>query len=532
MTKNRGLSPIASYIYAGSQDGSDSIEDRDMQGSIRYAGSTLSGGTRPKDDKSFKWTNDQGVTYTTSGDPDKAPVTLTITNGSGKLTVKKFVNGDLGIQLRDKDKENDPFQKPNVDRPTDGVDPGNQNYKNAKTWRVINDPLVIDLDGNGARAVPLAQGSYFDFDGDGLKTRSGWVAPGDALLVRDRNGNGRIDTQLELYGDQTLAPNGSLANNGFAALAFEDANHDGRVDAQDAVWTDLRLWQDANRDGISQADELSRPEDHGIVAFGTAGTDTYQWFGGSTQKRRSGSYTKADGTTGEIGEMQFEVSTVDTRPANATPIDSDTVAGLPELRGSGKVASLWQAMSANTAQAQTLKERLSQFAQAGTRNAQLALLDQVLLAWADTSGMARTMDDRANGYAVEYLAIGREPRERHLIPGASTVGAGTTAGRLRNADDPRIDAAWRAKIAEVNRVLHVTEAFNGEYFHQAPGAGGDKVGPPVISVSYFLKARKVCLPAANRSTGAKEDSGLESRRWRHCDSRNEVANDPLWRYAA
>ena len=36
-----------------------------------------------------------------------------------------------------------------------------------------------------------------------------------------------------------------------------------------------------------------------------------------------------------------------------------------------------------------------------------------------------------------------------------------------------IDAAYRAKIAEVNRVLHVTEAFNGEYFHQAPGAGGE-----------------------------------------------------------
>jgi Ca2+-binding RTX toxin-like protein len=461
------------YIYAGAADGSDTIEDRDMQGSIRYAGSTLSGGTRPKDDKSFKWTNDQGVTYTTTADPDKGATTLTITNGSGRLTVKKFVNGDLGIKLRDKDKENDPFQKPDIDRPTDSIDPGNQNYKRGKAWWMPRDPLVIDLDGNGARAVPLAQGSYFDFDGDAIRTRSGWVAQGDALLVRDRNGNGRIDTQTELYGDQTLTPNGNLARSGFAALAAEDGNRDGRIDTQDAAWNDIRLWRDANRDGISQANELSRPEDHGIVAFGTSGTNKSDWFGGDTWKVRTGSYTRADGSTGEIGEMQFEVSAVDTRPAQATPVNTEHVAGLPELRGSGKVQSLWQAISTNTTAAQALKTSLTQFAQAGTRAEQQALLDQVLAAWADTSGMAKTMDDRANGYAVEYLYIGREPRERHLIPNASTVGAGTTAGRLRNADDPRIDAAYRAKIAEVNRVLHVTEAFNGEYFHQAPGAGGE-----------------------------------------------------------
>ena len=461
------------YIYAGSQDGSDTIEDRDMQGSIRYAGSTLSGGTRPKGDKGFKWTSDSGVTYTTTADPNSAPTTLTITNGSGKLTVKKFVNGDLGIQLKDKDKENEPFEKPNVERPTDGVDPGNDNFKRGKNWWMPRDPLVVDLDGNGARAVPLGQGSYFDFDGDGIRSRSGWVAPGDALLVRDRNGNGRIDNQTELYGDQTLDAAGNLARSGFAALAADDANHDGKVDAQDAAWNDIRLWRDANRDGLSQAAELLRPDELGIASFGTTGTNKYDWFGGTTQKLRSGSYTRTDGSRGEIGEMQFELSAVDTRPAAATPVNSEQVAGLPELRGSGKVASLWQAMSTDTAAARALESALSQFAQAGTRAGQRALLDQVLVAWADTSGMAKTLDDRANGFAVEYLVIGRESRDRHLVPNASTVGAVTTAGRLRNADDPRIDAAYRARIAEVNRVLHVTEAFNGEYFHQAPGAGGE-----------------------------------------------------------
>ncbi|KAF0162803.1 MAG: Hemolysin-type calcium-binding region [Rhodocyclaceae bacterium] len=466
------------YLYAGASDGYDSIEDRaegkQQLGNIRYAGATLSGGTRPKDDTNYQWKNDDGVTYSTSGDPDKGETTLTISNGNGRLTVKKFINGDLGIQLKDKDKEDEPFVPPDIERSVEAIDPGNRDYKRAKTWSAPRDPLVIDLDGNGARATPTWAGTYFDYDGDGTQTRSGWVAQNDALLVRDRNGNGSIDTQSELYGDQTLNPNGTLARSGFAALAGEDGNHDGRIDAQDAAWNELKLWQDRNNDGQTQADELSTPAQHDIVAFNTAATNHYVGFGGSTNQLRSGTYTKADGSTGAIGEMQFEQNPVDTRPAQPVTVDTPTLAALPNLKGSGKVQSLWQAMSLGTQEAQALADVVGRFDAATTRAEQLTLLDEVLTAWADTSGMTKTLDERANGYAVEYLGLGTDQRSRHAV--TPTTAGTPTNGRVRNVDDPHLDAAYRAKIAEFTRVMHVAEAFNGEYFYNAPGAASDTRG--------------------------------------------------------
>ena len=60
----------------------------------------------------------------------------------------------------------------------------------------------------------------------------------------------------ELFGDNTLLPNGSLAANGFAAIAQYDLDGNGKIDSADAAYSQLRVWQDSNQDGISQAGEL------------------------------------------------------------------------------------------------------------------------------------------------------------------------------------------------------------------------------------------------------------------------------------
>jgi hypothetical protein len=56
------------------------------------------------------------------------------------------------------------------------------------------DPLVLDLDGNG---LPLtgreSSGVVFDINNNQFATPMGWVDTNDGILVRDLNGNGRID---------------------------------------------------------------------------------------------------------------------------------------------------------------------------------------------------------------------------------------------------------------------------------------------------------------------------------------------------
>jgi hypothetical protein len=113
-------------------------------------------------------------------------------------------------------------------------------------WR---DPLSLDLDGDGIELVSLANSTtYFDLDGNGFAERTGWVSSDDGILVRDGNRNGNVDSVAELFGSAT--------QDGFAVLETFDDNHDGKIDAADAVFADLKVWRDLNQNGVSEAGEL------------------------------------------------------------------------------------------------------------------------------------------------------------------------------------------------------------------------------------------------------------------------------------
>ena len=90
-----------------------------------------------------------------------------------------------------------------------------QLYSTAETTR---SPLIVDLDGDGVETTNIANGVYFDHDGNGFAEKSAWVGKDDGLLVRDINGNGQIDNGTELFGNNSVLSNGQKATNGFEAL--------------------------------------------------------------------------------------------------------------------------------------------------------------------------------------------------------------------------------------------------------------------------------------------------------------------------
>lgn len=327
----------------------DVIRDEDGRGSVLLDGRRLTGGTRSEDDPENTYYGG-GNTYVLDG------TTLTINGG---LVIHDFTNGDLQIILEEEEEEEEEDESPDM---------GEAESRTS--------PIVLDLDGDGIETLQLGA-SYFDLDGDGLSERSGWVSPDDGLLVHDRDGDGRISSGAELFGNNTPLANGQLAANGFEALAEYDNNGDGVIDAQDASYASLQVWRDLNGNGLSDVGELQSLAEAGVASINVGYTASNHVDAHGHEHRQVATIVLADGTASTAADVWFRVDTARRTNSGTIALTPDVLL-LPNAKGFGKVHDLQQAMVLDPA----LKDLLAAYIAAADGAARDAALDDLIYRWA------------------------------------------------------------------------------------------------------------------------------------------------------
>ncbi len=188
------------------------------------------------------------------------------------------------------------------------------------------DPLILDLDGDGIETTRLGDRlAFFDYDGDETAELTGFVGGNDGLLAIDKNGDGQINNLSEVFGNRGIS--------GFEELAQLDENNDGVVDANDSQFSSLRVFKDTNENGKTDEGELLTLEEAGVASLSTGFTEVNEDNNGNLIKER-GSFTRTDGTTAELADVEFQVNSLFTIYTGDT-VASEEALALPSLIASG-----------------------------------------------------------------------------------------------------------------------------------------------------------------------------------------------------
>lgn len=198
----------------------------------------------------------------------------------------------------------------------------NGRYVDSYTPLKDKNPVLIDINNDGhidLRPINLessAEGSntpLFDWDGDGLADPTAWIGPQDGFLAIDLGADGSAGPDGVINQAKELAftlwpteEQGSTNSDLEALRLVFDTNNDGLLSAEDARWSEFRVWQDINQNGVSEAGELSTLDQLGIKYINLIPTiDGAQSFADGSAITGTSFLEKVDGQTRLVGDVRL-----------------------------------------------------------------------------------------------------------------------------------------------------------------------------------------------------------------------------------
>lgn len=229
-------------------------------------------------------------------------------------------------------------------------------------------PMAIDLDGEGIETIDINKSQiYFDVDNDGFREQTGWISKNEAILAIDKNENGKIDNQSEMFG--------STEKTGFEELKELDTNNDGIIDSKDADFNKIRIWQDLNENGVTDEGELKTATEAGIKSILT---NSYKMneINNNNIITEKATVVYNDGTTKDLYDVATQYNDMYTVYGGDYILDADVI-DLPWLRGYGNSIDLQLAASQND----DLKALIKQMASMTNSNDIYNQFDNMMSMW-------------------------------------------------------------------------------------------------------------------------------------------------------
>lgn len=152
-------------------------------------------------------------------------------------------------------------------------------------------PVLLDLAGNGLNVNSLSSSTQFlDLHGDGYMHRTAWAGKGTGVLVIDTNNDGKINQSNEfVFTEWDKSASGDLE----AIRNIFDSNHNGKLDAGDARWSEFKVMIDGEMKTLDQL---------GIASIDLTPKGSGQNFADGSSITGTSQFTRTDGTTGTVGD--------------------------------------------------------------------------------------------------------------------------------------------------------------------------------------------------------------------------------------